>query len=147
MLMLQTDVAFEEVLPPTQSGRRRGLTWGLVADRHGAAGGVLVVAQQGDGEPRRYLVTEHVPCGFDGRLFECRRVGAGRGYTVGIARNGQDDCCDCEAGTYRRVGACVHVLALRAVVQNRWYPDPLDRPADAEPTAAEIEAMAAAFGG
>jgi hypothetical protein len=45
------------------------------------------------------------------------------------------------------VAACVHVLALQAVIGNGWYPHPCDAAVLGEPTAAELDAMAEAFGG
>lgn len=148
MLSLLAGTEGVEVLPPTAAGRRRGLRWSLVTGPNTAVGGVLLIDQE-RGERRTYLVTEHVPgIGWDGRLFGCRRVGAARGYTVALHRNGQDDRCDCAAGCYERVGACVHVLALKAVVANGWFPDPFEGVPESEPpTAAELEAMADAFGG
>lgn len=147
MLSIRPGTECGEVLPPTAAGKRRGLTWALVTDRVGEAGGILVVSQEGQREPRHYLVTEHAPCGFDGRVFECRKLGCGVSYTVAIGRNGQDHICDCEAGCYGRVGACVHVLALKAVLANDWFPHPQDVAVLGEPTAAELDAMVAAFGG
>lgn len=149
MLSLLAGTECGEVLPPTTGAkpRKRGLTWGLVQDRDSAVGGILVVSQEGEKRPRTYLVTEFVPDrGWHGRCFGCRRVGAPTGYVVRIGSNRQDHGCDCPAGTYNGE-PCVHVLALRAVLDNGWYPDVFaGMPAAVLPTAGEIDAMARAAG-
>lgn len=148
MLALQPGTECVEVLPRTAGGKARGLTWGLVRDQDSAVGGILVVAQEGDDAPRTYLVTEFVPDrGFDGRCFGCRRVGAPDGYAVRVGTDRHDHGCDCPAGTYGKVAACVHVLALRAVIDNGWFPDPFEgSPVSPPPTDAEVDDMAGAAG-
>lgn len=70
---------------------------------------------------RVYAVTEFVPdAGWDGRAFRGAKADGSDTYSVFIARNGQDQTCDCAAGTYGRVRECCHVAALTAVLANDW---------------------------
>lgn len=60
-----------------------------------------------------YAVAEFI-CGVEGRGFRCERFGAEH-YNVLLAKNGQDDRCDCMG--FEAHGHCKHQAGLKALLQ------------------------------
>lgn len=132
-----------EVLPRTARGRARAVrVWPLGRAAGYACDAVLVVEEEGR-DTETYTLTEE-PTDWDGRAWRCHKFGAPAAYDVFLARNGQDDACDCAGGTYHGGRTrCRHVLAVRAALENGWLgPLPLPR----LPDATEVDAMARALG-
>jgi hypothetical protein len=62
---------------------------------------------------REYTVAEF-PCGIEGRGFRCERFGA-QAYDVLLAKNGQDDRCDCLG--FEAHGNCKHRDGLKTLLE------------------------------
>jgi hypothetical protein len=125
-----------EVLPRTAAGRARAVRFYRFAPGDGyAVDAAMVIEQEGEGA-EGYGLTEF-PTPWDGRAFEVRKVGAAAPYTVFVGRDGRS--CSCHGGTYRPNAPCRHLLAVEAVLANRWLGDV---PLQSLPTAAEVDATA-----
>lgn len=125
---VETGTVYTESLPDGADGRKRGIRWVPLGDGY-ACDGAMTVTESGRGKDRHYLVMETV-CdrGFEGRGFAVRRTGTVEPYFCFVAHAGHDHC-SCAHGTYRpNDGPCVHVLGVRAVLENGWLPDPHDNP-------------------
>lgn len=91
------------------------------------------------GESSSYYVNEiPVGNGFDGRAFRLAKQesDAGDTYDCFVARNGQDNICDCPAHSYK--GYCKHISALQHLIAKGVLVHPQDRPAIAD---ADLPAM------
>src|SRR5262245_41180234 len=62
------------------------------------------------------------PTGWDGRAFQLVKDSDKSVYDVFVARNGQDDKCDCTGALQH--GRCKHCDALRALIQAGRLEDP-----------------------
>ncbi len=115
---------FVEVLPAAGSGLPRAMKWyaGLLEHEYTTNFAFVFEAAETGCDP--YGVAELPARG--GRLFRVTKCGEPAPYTVFCASNPAGDACDCKAGTYRRpkVGACRHLLALRAALANGWVGEP-----------------------
>lgn len=119
-------------LPGSKTSPDRSIRWTPSGAAPVAHDGVLAVTdRKGTTE---YAVTEFLPdAGWDGRAFQVAKLDGSEGYSVFLARNGQDHTCDCAAGTYRRVAECRHVAALVTLLRDGHLDDPRADPRPAEP--------------
>lgn len=74
-----------------------------------------------------YTVCEFLPDrGFDGRAVRLTKISDGDTRDVFIARNGQDNLCDCYG--FVAHGRCKHEAVIRELMDNGTIPHPLHRP-------------------
>ena len=98
---------------------------------------------------KNVYTVEEIPTGMDGRAFLLHRdeeavakdIAAGREqearYGVLIARNGQDDLCECRGFTAH--GRCKHVSAMRGLIEGGHIDEPgQDAPVDSFPSPEQL---------
>ena len=110
-----------EVLPAQKSSPHNALTF-HPGDRPGA--GTLVV-DTSRGRTRTSYAVEPVPTGWDGRGFRLTKRAGGTDpeagvYDVFACRRGADHSCDCKGFVFGRGRPCKHLLAVLALIENRW---------------------------
>ena len=112
-------MTFTELLPATKSEPHGAITWAPATDNamSSVAGLLTITGKRCHGS---YRVTEF-PTGWDGRGFYLEKAETGlecasEGYSVMIARNGQDKLCQCKGFTF--AGHCKHLSALEALIEN-----------------------------
>lgn len=108
-----------EVLPPQKSSGHNSLTW-VVGE--GPGEGVLTVTTKR--AVSTYGVRE-IETAWAGRAFRLDVLRGGtdpesESYDVFAAADGRTDHCDCKGFAYGRGKPCKHLLAVRALVENRW---------------------------
>ncbi len=108
-----------EVLPAQKSSPHNGLTWVI---GEGPGEGVLTVTTAR--AVSTYGVRE-IRTAWPGRAFRLDVIRGGtdpesESYDVFAADDPRGSHCDCKGFTYGRGRPCKHLLAVRALVENRW---------------------------
>jgi hypothetical protein len=131
-----------EALEATKSSKHRGIRWTPHPAEAGCGcDGELVIDT--DRCRCRYRVTEF-PTAWAGRAFRLDKLDGSESYDVFVGADRRDDRCDCRG--FERYGLCKHVDAVRALLDNRWLPDPRANPeADTGPTEAEDQELPECF--
>lgn len=112
---------YTEVLPERKASKKSAIRWEPIeCPECPQTAGVLSIDT--DHASARYVVSEF-PTGWDGRGFLLAKLTGGtdttrESYSCFVARNGQDEQCECKGFT--RHGTCKHVDAVRALIGNGW---------------------------
>ncbi len=108
-----------EVLPAQKSSPHNSITW-TPAELPGE--GTLVIDTK---RARTLYGVREIQTAWEGRGFQLEVIRGGTDaeserYDVFVGHNSQDCHCDCKGFTYGRGRPCKHVLAVRALDENRW---------------------------